>query len=264
MFDEYLNPPPCVDPPVPTVIAPKLDVLTGTPSSTIIDQDAPSTSTSQTNQETPCLVLSLDVEEADHDIEVAHMDNNPYVDFPILKPSFKEHSSQVVVPNNVHSVNQPPKHINKWTKDHPIDNVIGDPSRPISTRHQIQDEALFCYSDVFLSSVKPKSYKEALTESCWIEAIQEELNEFECEIRRTRRCVKNKACLVARGYRQEEGTNFKESFALVARLEAIRIFIAFVAHMNMIVYQMDVKTVFLNGILREEVYVHQPDGFVDP
>ncbi|GJX10737.1 retrovirus-related pol polyprotein from transposon TNT 1-94 [Tanacetum coccineum] len=76
--------------------------------------------------------------------------------------------------------------------------------------------------------------------------------------------LKNKAWLVARGYRQEEGIDFEESFALVARLEAIRIFLAFVTHMNMVVYQMDVKTAFLNGNLREEVYVSQPDGFVDP
>ncbi|GKB07950.1 retrovirus-related pol polyprotein from transposon TNT 1-94, partial [Tanacetum coccineum] len=75
--------------------------------------------------------------------------------------------------------------------------------------------------------------------------------------------LKNKARLVARGYRQEEGINFEESFAPVDRLDAIRIFLAFVAHMNMIIYQMDVKTTFLNGILREEVYVNQPDGFVD-
>ncbi|GKB76606.1 retrovirus-related pol polyprotein from transposon TNT 1-94, partial [Tanacetum coccineum] len=75
--------------------------------------------------------------------------------------------------------------------------------------------------------------------------------------------LKNKARLVAMGYRQEEGIDFKESFAPVARLEAIRIFIAFDAHMNMVVYQMDVKIAFLNGILREEVYVSQPNGFVD-
>ncbi|GKF84204.1 retrovirus-related pol polyprotein from transposon TNT 1-94, partial [Tanacetum coccineum] len=66
-----------------------------------------------------------------------------------------------------------------------------------------------------------------------------------------------------RGYRQEEGINFEESFAPVARLDAIRIFFAYAAHINMIVYQMDVKTTFLNGILREEVYVSQPDRFVD-
>ncbi|GJW41254.1 retrovirus-related pol polyprotein from transposon TNT 1-94 [Tanacetum coccineum] len=76
--------------------------------------------------------------------------------------------------------------------------------------------------------------------------------------------LKNKARLVARGYRQEEGINFEESFALIARLEVVRIFLAFTAHMNMTVYQMDVKTTFLNSILREEVYISQPDGFVDP
>ncbi|GKC42898.1 retrovirus-related pol polyprotein from transposon TNT 1-94 [Tanacetum coccineum] len=75
--------------------------------------------------------------------------------------------------------------------------------------------------------------------------------------------LKNKARLVARGYRQEEGIDFEESFALVTRLEAIQIFIAYAAYMNMIVYQMDVKTAFLNSILREEVYISQPDGFVD-
>nr|GEX53283.1 copia protein [Tanacetum cinerariifolium] len=76
--------------------------------------------------------------------------------------------------------------------------------------------------------------------------------------------LKNKARLVARGYRQEKGIDFKESFAPIARPEAIRIFIAFAAHMNMVVYKMDVMTMFLNGILCEEVYVSQPYGFVDP
>ncbi|GJW92724.1 retrovirus-related pol polyprotein from transposon TNT 1-94 [Tanacetum coccineum] len=74
--------------------------------------------------------------------------------------------------------------------------------------------------------------------------------------------LKNKARLVARGYRQEEGIEFKESFAPVARLEAIRIFLAFVAHMNMVAYQIDVKTAFLNGILREEVYVSDKYGYI--
>nr|GFD42100.1 retrovirus-related Pol polyprotein from transposon TNT 1-94 [Tanacetum cinerariifolium] len=76
--------------------------------------------------------------------------------------------------------------------------------------------------------------------------------------------LKKKARLVARGYRQEEGIDFEESFASVARLEAIRIFLAYATHKNMVIYQMDVKTAFLNGNLREEVYVSQPDGFVDP
>nr|GEU87512.1 hypothetical protein [Tanacetum cinerariifolium] len=89
-----------------------------------------------------------------------------------------------------------------------------------------------------------------LKEACWIESMQEDLNEFE------RLEVGNK------GYHQEEGIDFEESFAPVARLEAIRIFIACATHKNMTVYQMNVKTAFLNGILREEVYVSQPNRFV--
>ncbi|GJS56311.1 retrovirus-related pol polyprotein from transposon TNT 1-94 [Tanacetum coccineum] len=76
--------------------------------------------------------------------------------------------------------------------------------------------------------------------------------------------LKNKARLVARGYRREEGIDFEESFTRVGRLKTIRIFLAFSAYMNMVVYQMDVKTAFLNGILRVEDYVSQPDGFVYP
>ncbi|GJT14079.1 retrovirus-related pol polyprotein from transposon TNT 1-94 [Tanacetum coccineum] len=172
--------------------------------------------------------------------------------------------------------------------DHLLENIIGDLDRPVSTRLQIHEQALFCYYDAFLTSVEPKNYKDALTQACWIEAMQEELHEFErlevwelvpppdkafvitlkwiykVKLDELGGILKNKARLVARGYRQEEGIDFEESFAPVARLEAIRIFLAFAAHMNMVVYQMDVKTAFLNGNLREEVYVSQPDGFVDP
>ncbi|GJY10881.1 retrovirus-related pol polyprotein from transposon TNT 1-94 [Tanacetum coccineum] len=227
-------------------------ISTGTPSSTTTDQDAPATSTSQTTPKTPSPIIPLGVEEADHDIEVAHMDNNPFVEFPIPELSSEESSTQVVIPNHVHSINQPHEYINKWSKDYLIDNVIGDPSRPVSTRHQLQDEALLCYFDAFLSFIEPKSYKDALTESCWIESMQEELNEFErlevwelmphpdrvmimtlkwiykVKLDEMGGVLKNKARLVARGYRQEEGTDFEESFAHIARLNAIRIFIAFV------------------------------------
>ncbi|GKC78617.1 retrovirus-related pol polyprotein from transposon TNT 1-94 [Tanacetum coccineum] len=76
--------------------------------------------------------------------------------------------------------------------------------------------------------------------------------------------LKNKARLVAKGYRQKEGIDFEESFAPVARIEAIRIFIANAISKNMTIYQMDVKTAFLNGELKEKVFVSQPEGFVDP
>ncbi|GJT02158.1 retrovirus-related pol polyprotein from transposon TNT 1-94 [Tanacetum coccineum] len=75
--------------------------------------------------------------------------------------------------------------------------------------------------------------------------------------------LKNKDRLVAQGLRQEEGINFEESFAPVSRIESIRIFVTNAAHKNMMIYQMDVKTTFLNGELKEKVYVSQPDGFVD-
>nr|GEW52890.1 reverse transcriptase domain-containing protein [Tanacetum cinerariifolium] len=191
-----------------------------------INQDAPSPSKSQTTTETQSAVIHQDIEEDNIDIET------------IMQPD--------------HQIAQ---HISKWTKDHPLDNIIGQLSKPVSTRLQLHEQALFCYYDAFLSSMEPKTYKDALTQSCWIEAMQEEFNEFER--------LENKARLVAHGYRQEEGIDFKESFALVARLESIRIILAYAAHKNMVVYQMDVKTAFLNGNLREEVYVSQPDGFVD-
>nr|GEU94553.1 putative reverse transcriptase domain-containing protein [Tanacetum cinerariifolium] len=111
LFDEYFNPPPSVDHSVPEVATLEPTVSTGTPSSTFIDQDAPSPSTSQTPQESPSQVSPPDVKEADHDIEVVHIHNDPYFGLLILELSSEESSSYVFIPNNVHSVNQPPEHI---------------------------------------------------------------------------------------------------------------------------------------------------------
>nr|GFC36248.1 Gag-Pol polyprotein [Tanacetum cinerariifolium] len=139
-----------------------------------------------------------------------------------------------------------------------------------------------------LSKIEPKNFKSAIIEDCWFQAMQDEIHEFDrlqmWELVPQPDCVmiialkwiykvkldeygdvlKNKARLVAKGYRQEEGIDFEESFAPVARIEAIRIFIANATSINMTVYQMDVKTAFLNGELKEEVYVSQPKGIVDP
>ncbi|GKB46349.1 retrovirus-related pol polyprotein from transposon TNT 1-94, partial [Tanacetum coccineum] len=222
-------------------------------------------------------------------IETIHVDFD-YVVLAMARTQAKiilKASSSDVIPTIVHTAAPNSEHVTKWTKDHPLDNIIGELERPVSTRLQLHEQALFCYYDAFLTSVEPKNYKDALTQACWIEAMQEELNEFErlevwelvprpdkvmvitlkwiykVKLDELGGILKNKARLVARGYRQEEGIDFEESFALVARLDAIRIFLAYAAHINMIVYQMDVKMAFLNGILREEVYVSQPDGFVD-
>ncbi|GKC79523.1 retrovirus-related pol polyprotein from transposon TNT 1-94 [Tanacetum coccineum] len=256
LFDELFNPSPSVDFPAPEVIAPidevvapKPAVSTSTPSSTTVDQDAPSPSNSQTTPKTLPPVIPNNVEKDNHNIEVAHMGNDPYFGIQILEVSSDQSLSSDIIHIIMPLDHQVFKHNSKWTKDHPLENIIGELDRPIFTRLQLYEQALFCYYDAFLTVVEPNTYKDALNQSLKLDELGG--------------ILKNKARLVARDYHQEEGIDFEESFALVARLEAIRIFIAFVAHMNMVVYQMDVKTVFLNGNLREEVYVSQPDGFVD-
>ncbi|GKA11342.1 retrovirus-related pol polyprotein from transposon TNT 1-94, partial [Tanacetum coccineum] len=191
LFDELLTPPPSVDhlalevvALIHEVVAQVPAVSTGSPSSTYVDQDAPSPSHSQTTPETQPLIIPNDVEEDNHDIEVAHMGNNPYFGIPILE-------------------------------------IVSDQSLSSDSIHTI---------------------------------------------------------LVARGYRQEEQSSKEQSsitvrkrelilkslLLLVVKIRAIENLSAFVAHMNMAVYQMDMKTAFLNGNPREEVYVSQLDRFVDP
>ncbi|GJV94075.1 retrovirus-related pol polyprotein from transposon TNT 1-94 [Tanacetum coccineum] len=266
LFDELLNPPPSVDHPAPEVVAlidevaaPEPAVSTGSPSSTIVDQDAPSPSNSQTTPDTQPPVIPNDVEEDNHDIEVAHMGNDPYFGIPIPEVSSDQSSSSDSIHTIVHPDHQISEHNNKWTKDHPLENIIGELARPVSTRLQLHEQALFCYYDAFLTAVEPKTYKDALTQACWIEAMQEELNEFEHLevwelVPRPDKVMVITLKWIYKVKLDELG---------VARLEAIRIFLAFTAHMNMVVYQMDVKTAFLNGNLREEAYVSHPDGFVD-
>ncbi|GKE42334.1 retrovirus-related pol polyprotein from transposon TNT 1-94, partial [Tanacetum coccineum] len=81
--------------------------------------------------------------------------------------------------SNVIQIHTPFEHLDRWTKDHPIANVIGDPSRSVSTRKQLETDAMWCYFDAFLTSVEPKNFKQAMTEPSWIDAMQEEIHEFE-------------------------------------------------------------------------------------
>nr|GEV78233.1 retrovirus-related Pol polyprotein from transposon TNT 1-94 [Tanacetum cinerariifolium] len=217
MFDEYLEPPHVERLVSPTLAVPVSANSAGTPSSTSIDQDAPSLSHSPSSLalQSPCL-------------------------------------------------------------------------HHVSTRKQLATDALWCFYNSVLSKVKPKNFKSIITEDYWFQAMQDEIYEFDqlqvWELVPQQDCVmiialkwiykvkldeygvvlKNKARLVAKGYRQEELIDFEESFAPVACIEAIRIFITNAAGKNMTIYQMDVKTEFLNGELKEEVYVYQPEGFVDP
>nr|GEZ87869.1 putative ribonuclease H-like domain-containing protein [Tanacetum cinerariifolium] len=150
--------------------------------------------------------------------------------------------------------------VSTWTKGHPIANIIDDPSRYVSTRKKLQTDAMWCYFDAFLTSVEPKNFKQAMTEPSWIDAMQEEIHEFErLQVWELVSCLdkvlltklnwiykakmdefggvlKNKARLAAQGFRLEEGINFKESFAPIAIIEAIRIFIANAAHKNMMIF----------------------------
>ncbi|GKE33729.1 hypothetical protein Tco_1453051 [Tanacetum coccineum] len=148
LFDELLTPPPSVDHPAPDVIAlidevvaPVLAVSTSSPSSTTVDQDAPSPN-------------------------VAHMNNDPFFGIPIPENNSEASSSSDVIPTVMQSAAPYSEHVTKWTKDHPLDNIIGELEKPVSTRLQLHEQALLCYYDAFLSSVEPKTYKDAITQSC--------------------------------------------------------------------------------------------------
>ncbi|GKA62564.1 retrovirus-related pol polyprotein from transposon TNT 1-94, partial [Tanacetum coccineum] len=176
----------------------------------------------------------------------------------------------------------------RWTKDHPLEQVIGNPSQSIRTRRKLETDGKMCMFALTMSRTEPKNIKEAMADSAWIEAMQEELHQFDQldawelvdrplsknvinmnwiwknKHDEENTVIRNKARLVAKGYAPNEGIDFEESFTPVAWLEAVRLFVAYVAYKSFPVYQMDVKTSFLYGPMKEEVYVNQPDGFVDP
>ncbi|GJX85406.1 putative ribonuclease H-like domain-containing protein [Tanacetum coccineum] len=172
--------------------------------------------------------------------------------------------------------------LKKITEAHALVSYIQAQQR---SNHKDQQHCLFA---CFLSQSEPRKVSEALEDESWVEAMQEELLQFKLQqvwvlvdlpngakvigtkwVYRNKKdergvVVRNKARLVAQGHRQEEGIDYDEVFAPVARLEAIRLFLAFASFMGFIVYQMDVKSAFLYGTIEEEVYVSQPPGFVDP
>nr|GEW80477.1 integrase, catalytic region, zinc finger, CCHC-type, peptidase aspartic, catalytic [Tanacetum cinerariifolium] len=243
-------------------LVPVLVNLAGTPSSTSIDQDAhsPRHSPSSLALQSLCLHQGVAAESTHMDENpFSPIDNDPFINIFALKPNseaslFGDASSaeSTYVAQSLH-------HLKKWRKDHPIDNIIGNPSRLVSTRKQLTIDALWCLYNSVLSKVKPKNFKSVITEDCWFQAMQDEILKLD----EYGDVLKNKARLVAKGYRQKKGIDFEESFAPVARIEAIRIFIAKAISKNMTIYKMDVKTSFLNGDMKEEVYVSQPEGFVD-
>ncbi|GKB56661.1 retrovirus-related pol polyprotein from transposon TNT 1-94 [Tanacetum coccineum] len=141
--------------------------------------------------------------------------------------------------------------------------VIGDSSKPVMTRQRLHTYSKVCMYALTISTIEPKNIKEAMADHKGKNVIALKwLWKNKCDAENI--VVRNKTRLVAKGYKQEEGINFEESFTPVARLVAIRMFIAYAAHKNITIFQMDVKTTFLNGPLKEEVYVNQPEGFIDP
>nr|GEU64318.1 hypothetical protein [Tanacetum cinerariifolium] len=160
-------------------------------------------------------------------------------------------------------------------------------SRPVLTRNQLQTDGDMCMYALTVSTMELKNVKEAMIDPAWIESMQEELLQFKSidvwvlvpapdsispltlkwifknKNDEENTVIRNMSRLVVRGYRQEEGLDFDESFASVARMEAMRIFLEYVAHKSFTVFQMDVKTAFLHGTLKKDVYVCQPEAFID-
>ncbi|GJS17805.1 retrovirus-related pol polyprotein from transposon TNT 1-94 [Tanacetum coccineum] len=171
----------------------------------------------------------------------------------------------------------------KESRNHPLENVIGNLNQR-TLRSQAQNQSnFFC----FISTIEPKNVNEALGDESWIVAMQEELNQFVANnvwelVPQPRNMTiigtkwvfrnkldengivsRNKARLVAQGYNQQEGIDYDETYASVARLESIRILLAYACALDFKLFQMDVKSAFLNGFINEEVYVAQPLGFID-
>nr|GEX10207.1 putative ribonuclease H-like domain-containing protein [Tanacetum cinerariifolium] len=186
-------------------------------------------------------------------------------------------------------------------KDHPVSQIISDLSLTTQTRsmtREVKDQGglsqMFgndfhtCIFVCFLSQEEPKRVHQALKDPSWIQAMQEELLQFKMQkvwvlvdlpygkraigtkwVYRNKKdeigiVIRNKARLVAQGHTQEEGIDYEEVFAPIARIDVIRLFLAYASFMGFMVYQMDVKSAFLYGTIEEEVYVCQPPGFEDP
>nr|GEU54530.1 hypothetical protein [Tanacetum cinerariifolium] len=215
-------------------------------------------------------VIFNDAEEDNHNLDFSHMNNDPFfgVEKSSTTPTFRDDplheslhqdSTSQGSSSNMRQTHTPFESLGRWTKDHPIANIINDPTSSVLTRKQLQTDAIMQeeiheFQRLQVWELVPCPDKVLLIKLKWIYKVK--TNEFDG-------ALKNKARLVTQGFRQCEGIDFEESFAPVSRIEAICIFIENAAHKNMTIFQMDIKTAFLNSELKEEVYVYQPKGFVD-
>ncbi|GJX92855.1 retrovirus-related pol polyprotein from transposon TNT 1-94 [Tanacetum coccineum] len=244
MFDEYFKCPSVVATPIFAATLLPSDT-SGASSSTTIDQEAPSPSNSPNIEAINSPINSTNVEP---NKEVAEIDSETFTNlFAPQETSLAESSSRILDTSNMHTFQQPLIYTKRWIKDHPSTTIIDDPSKPVSTRCQLSTDALWCYFHAFLAKEEPKNYKEAMEESFWIEAMQEEIHEFErlevwelvprpdkamiinlkwifkVKLDEYGGVLKNKARLVAKGYHQEKGIDFEEAFAPVARIDILSI-----------------------------------------
>nr|GEV33067.1 hypothetical protein [Tanacetum cinerariifolium] len=251
MYDDYIGGQPSAT--AKTVLpAQEPQVRQSSTASTSIADTAP-IPTNSSSHATNVPITSQDCDELNSN---AMVDGNTFVN-PFANPSTSaataSSSQQNVDPSNMHTFYQPYPHKFQWTKDHPLEQNV----------------------------------KEAMTDPAWIDSMQEELVQFKRldvwvlvpapnnispftlkwlfknKHDKEQTVIRNKSRLVVRGYRQEEGIDFEESFASIALMEAIRIFLAYAAHKSFTVFQMDVKTAFLHCTLKEDMYVCQHEGFID-
>ncbi|GAU46301.1 hypothetical protein TSUD_283270, partial [Trifolium subterraneum] len=219
--------------------------------------------------------------------ESMHVKFDEFEDQPTVHITDDEEDEPVITQNHDSDENltsQGPPKTWRIVGYHPPDQIIGNTEDGVRTRKALQDVETKLG---LISQIEPRSINEAIIDGSWIEAMKEELHQFEKnevwnlvpfpkdhsiigtrwvfrnKLDENGKVVRNKARLVAQGYNQQEGIDYDETFAPVARLEAIRILLAYASHKCIKLFQMDVKSAFLNGFLNEEVYVHQPSGFVD-
>ena len=220
---------------------------------------------------------SVDIEDIEGEMEELEIKDNP-----TQTKEAQSSSKEIIQPLQGEGTSQELPKEWRYATSHPQELIIGDPSHGTRTRASLRN---ICNHLAFVSQIEPKTFLEAENDESWILAMQEELNQFERnqvwelvprpkdqtiigtkwvfrnKVDEHSTIVRNKARLVAKGYNQEEGIDYDEIYAPVARLESIRMLLAFACYKNFMLYQMDVKSAFLNGFIMEEVYVEQPQGF---
>nr|GEV19788.1 hypothetical protein [Tanacetum cinerariifolium] len=256
MYDDYIGgQPSATGRTVPPAQEPQV-CQTSMTSTTIAD-----TTPTPTKSSSLARNISITSQDVDDLNSNAMVDGNTFVN-PFANSSISAAASltsQNVDPSNMHTFYQPYPYEFQWTKDHPLEQVIGEPSRPVLTKNQLRSDGDMCmYAlsfkrlDAWVLLLAPDN-KSPLTLK-WL---------FKNKHDKEQTVIRNKSRLVVRGYRQEEGIDFEEYFASISRMEAIRIFLVYAAHKLFTMFQMDLKTAFLHGSLKEDMYVCQPEGFID-